>query len=75
MSEYKFPHISGSGSLFIEWVAEGIGFGGCSIKLKKDGSVVVDDECMSKEFVMALVSALLDKSGRWSVPNAQKTEG
>lgn len=61
--EYKktFPRVSG---IIIQWTAT-VGWGELTICKYEDGSIEIDSECMSKEFVSQVLSAytqyILDK--------------
>ena len=63
VKEYKktFPRVSG---VVIEWIAN-VGWGELTICQYEDGSIEIDSECMSKEFVSQVLSAytqyILDK--------------
>lgn len=49
------------GGFVVQWSEPSIGFGELYVHMKEDGSVEIDDECMSREFVEAVLMALLKK--------------
>lgn len=50
---------SGDGGFMIGWSAMGIGFGELTVSFK-DGKIQIDDECMSREFVEAVMKKLIE---------------
>lgn len=46
--------------LVVSWAATGIGFGEITLNIKED-KIEIDSECMSKEFVKALLEFALPK--------------
>lgn len=48
------------GSWFsIHWSVENCGFGNTDFHQREDGKITADDECMGRDFVAALLTALL----------------
>jgi hypothetical protein len=45
----------------IQWSSQSLGFGEVSF-YNQDGQITVDSECMSKEFVKALLAKMVDKA-------------
>lgn len=67
MSKYHLDYVGmreegDSAMWLLSWGAKGIGFGEVSIHFKKDGSIVIDDETMGREFVKAALCAVVDKA-------------
>jgi len=50
-----------SNYFIVNWSARGLGFGQVTLTTYADGSVHIDDEYMSKEFVKAVFDALIEK--------------
>lgn len=53
-----FKHDRGEG-FEIRWAIKGFGFGGLTFVRRPDGKVECDNECMSREFVQACLTAFV----------------
>lgn len=47
------------GGFVVQWSEPSIGFGELTVVMKEDGSIEIDDECSSREFIEAILLALL----------------
>lgn len=56
----KFTEIFLHSPLYIAWITEKHGFGTMYIKQSEKGEIVIDSECMSKEFVGEALNFLKD---------------
>lgn len=64
MKEYKIDFVDiefFSGGMVIYWEDLNGFFGNVTVTKKTDGSIYIDDEYMSKEFVKAVFDALIEK--------------
>ena len=48
------------GGMLVQWSDKSLGFG--EVLFWNNGSKVIDSECMSKEFCMAIMAKLIDES-------------
>jgi hypothetical protein len=56
--------LSGQGVFIVYWSAEGIGFGELTF-YNKDDKFCCETECLPKEFVKAVMNALLEKNTKY----------
>lgn len=65
----RLDYSLGWGALVLSWSCQGIGFGEIAFRFDPEKGLDIDDECMSKEFVLKAISEAEDriKKGQKSV--------
>jgi len=46
----------------IQWSQPGIGFGSFYFQVKEDGTILIDNEAMSREFIKKILNKLVDEA-------------
>lgn len=57
-----FKHPNNTGGFMLKWACQGIGFGEIAFVQDKKKGLICDTECMSKDFVDAVLKYFLNKS-------------
>lgn len=69
------PHKGNDGGFEIQWQTKGAGFGHLAFIQKKDSKgvhLVIDNECMSRRFVMDVLRELVDRAELKDPPPTKK---
>lgn len=65
LNKYKFTYAEVTifkDCFYVKWGCENFGFGEFTIRTKPDGTLVFDTECTNEEFILSLMSYIMNKS-------------